>query len=79
MSGFAEQLNTLRIDRGWTIEELAARAYCSGGCISLLENGKSRPSFDVFRHLAYALGVDFNTLGGWDNEKSPPVCTPTSQ
>lgn len=59
----AEQLKQLRVDRGWSLRELAEESGLSNGYISLLENGRvESPSATVLGKLAQALTVPLDDL-----------------
>jgi len=55
---FGSRLRVLRRAAGLTQEEVAARTDLSVDFISLVERGKSAPSFDSLAKLADALGVE---------------------
>lgn len=54
---FGQQVRSLRADRGLTQEQLAERAEISVDFLSLIERGRSSPSFDNLDDLAQALDV----------------------
>lgn len=54
---FGQQVRSLRAARGLTQEQLAERAEISVDFLSLIERGRSSPSFDNLDDLAQALGV----------------------
>lgn len=45
-------------ERGWSLNELAAKAGTSSGGLSMIVNGLRNPGPDVCRRLARAFGVD---------------------
>jgi transcriptional regulator with XRE-family HTH domain len=60
---FGEKLKQLRLERGWTLEQLAARSGLSISHISSLERGtRTKPSFRVAVRLAQALDVPLWTF-----------------
>jgi transcriptional regulator with XRE-family HTH domain len=54
---FGNRVRLLRGERGLTQEQLAERASISVDFLSLIERGKSSPSFENLDELADALGV----------------------
>lgn len=59
---FARNLRALRLERGFTQEELAHRAGVDRTYVSALERKVYAPSVDVLDQLATAVGVDPWTL-----------------
>src|SRR5712691_5393805 len=55
------QVRRLRRAKGWTQQELAARAYCSKKTVENVENGKP-VSAGTLGAIAEALGVDLPSL-----------------
>ena len=53
----AERLKKLRIDRGWSREELAKRASLTTRALSNLERPVSEPKANTLARLSLALGV----------------------
>lgn len=58
----ARRTSTARLDRGWTSQMLASQAGVPISTIRRIEDGMLRPSHEVARRLADALGVDVNRL-----------------
>lgn len=56
------RLRALRHDRGWTLEQLAAKAQMSPSTLSRLESGKRQVSLDVLLPLVRILGVGVDDL-----------------
>ncbi|MCN9239567.1 helix-turn-helix transcriptional regulator [Streptomyces sp. RY43-2] len=54
---FGQLLRTLRDERGWTQDELAARAGCSGAHISAVETGRRSPTRRFAASVDRALGT----------------------
>ncbi|MBW1600249.1 helix-turn-helix transcriptional regulator [Streptomyces sp. JJ38] len=54
---FGQLLRTLRDERGWTQDELAARAECSGAHISAVETGRRPPTRRFAASLDRAFGA----------------------
>ena len=59
---FGQQVRSLRAGRGLTQEQLAERAEISVDFLSLIERGRSSPSFDNLDDLAQALDVSVAQL-----------------
>ena len=56
------RLRTLRQARGWTLDDLAARAHIGASTISRIETGQRRLAGDQLVTLARALGVTVDDL-----------------
>jgi transcriptional regulator with XRE-family HTH domain len=54
----ARQVLHLRLERGWTQQELAERACTKQANISRLENAKLNPSVEMLQKIADAFGVE---------------------
>jgi transcriptional regulator with XRE-family HTH domain len=52
-----QRVKELRIQRGFTLEELAERSGCSAGFLSQLERNKVAPSVSMLYAIGEALGV----------------------
>lgn len=61
---FADMLKRLRLENGWTQEELAKKANLSKSTISMLEAGERRPSFQVLETFADIFNVNLDTFSG---------------
>lgn len=61
---FSDMLKRLRLERGWTQQELADKAKLAKSTISMLEKGERKPSFEVLETMADVFNVDLNTLAG---------------
>ena len=62
-----EGQNPLRVwreYRGYTLQALAERCGVSRQMLSMVENGKARPSADLLARLSNALGCDMDDLHG---------------
>ncbi|GMV72975.1 MAG: hypothetical protein AMXMBFR77_28120 [Phycisphaerales bacterium] len=64
---FAARLRALRAERRWTQNALGDRAAVGQGYISLLENGRHRPTCSMVRRLADALVVTPGELDPLDS------------
>lgn len=61
-ASFGAVVRSLRMERGWTLRELAKRSNISQSALSRVETGQSTLSFDRAHALAQALGVDAMTF-----------------
>ncbi|MGM0701257.1 MAG: helix-turn-helix domain-containing protein [Pseudomonadota bacterium] len=57
-----QHLQALRIERGWSLSQLAAAAGIAKSNLSRLEQGNGNPTLDTIWRLAVQLGVPFGTL-----------------
>lgn len=64
------RLRAIRHSRGWTLEDLAARADISPSTLSRLESGKRQASLELLIPLTRQLGI------GLDDLVSPAVADP---
>jgi transcriptional regulator with XRE-family HTH domain len=55
-------IRTLRLERGMTLDQLAAGAGISASHLSRLERGQAEPSFTVAAALAKEIGVTLSDL-----------------
>ncbi|NMM42910.1 helix-turn-helix transcriptional regulator [Rhodospirillaceae bacterium KN72] len=58
----AERLRLLRMDRGWTLDDLAKRSGVSRATLSRLENGEVSPTTTVLGRLCAAHGMTLSRL-----------------
>ena len=58
-----EAVRQLREKRGFTQERLAQDAGVTTGTVSLVERGRSNPSWGTIKRIAAALGVSMGELG----------------
>jgi transcriptional regulator with XRE-family HTH domain len=56
------RLRGVRVARGWSLDDLAARSHLSASTISRIETGKRTMSIEVLVALASALEVDVGSL-----------------
>jgi transcriptional regulator with XRE-family HTH domain len=68
MDDFGRRLGRIRTDAGLSQTALASRVDMSQSAISQMEAGERKPSFDVLRQLAAALGVSPSYLLGEEIE-----------
>lgn len=62
MSAFSERLRALRLSRGWSQGQLAARASMYTVMVSAYERGEHMPRGAALARLAAALGVSVAAL-----------------
>lgn len=70
LRGLGGRLRAIRQDRGWTLDDLAARAGMSASTLSRLESGKRQASLELLIPLTRQLGVRVDDL------IDPPVRDP---
>ncbi|MBV9207674.1 MAG: helix-turn-helix transcriptional regulator [Actinobacteria bacterium] len=58
----ARTLQALRADRGWSLDQLAARSGVSKGVLVALEQGRSNPSLATLARIGDAFGVPVTLL-----------------
>lgn len=61
-SAVRDRLRSLRLARGWTLDELAGRSHVSASTLSRLETGDRRLALDLLLPLARALGTSIDEL-----------------
>jgi transcriptional regulator with XRE-family HTH domain len=71
------RLRTLRQARGWTLDDLAARAHVGASTISRIETGQRRLALDQLVTLARALGVSVDDLLADDGAGDDVVIRPS--
>lgn len=57
-----QRIRGLRVARGWSLDELAARSYLSPSTLSRIETGHRRIALDQLAPLARALGTTLDQL-----------------
>lgn len=65
---FSQIVKSLRLERGWSQQEVADRVGLNKMTISQHENGKRKPSFEVIEALAEIFHVDMNYLLGYSDK-----------
>lgn len=63
-SNLAKNVQELRVERGWSMDELAKKSGISKGSISHLEFGRYDPKLSTVLALAKVLGVSLERLLG---------------
>lgn len=57
-----QRIRGLRVARGWSLDELAARSYLSPSTLSRIETGHRRIALDQLAPIARALGTSLDQL-----------------
>src|SRR4051795_1909143 len=57
-----KRIRGLRVARGWSLDELAARCYLSPSTLSRIETGHRRIALDQLAPIARALGTTLDQL-----------------
>lgn len=57
-----QRIRGLRVARGWSLDDLAARCYLSPSTVSRIETGHRRISLDQLSTIARALGATLDEL-----------------
>ena len=70
---FSQIVKSLRLERGWSQQEVADRAGLNKMTISQYESGKRKPSFEVIEALAEIFHVDMNYLLGYTDKIEKPA------
>ena len=71
------RLRSLRVARGWTIDELARRSHIGASTISRIETGHRRLALDHLATLAKALDTTIDDLLSGDESGDDVVIRPT--
>ena len=64
MATFAERLRSLRQEKGWSQQRLAAELKLSKSSVNMYERGEREPGFETMEALADLFHVDMNYLYG---------------
>lgn len=59
---FGDKIRELRLQRGWTQQEVAERVGLKKSMISMLERNERKPSFEVLEAFADVFNVDLDML-----------------
>lgn len=74
----ARTLQALRADRGWSLDQLAARSGVSKGVLVALEQGRSNPNLATLARISDAFGVPVTRLVDMSGEPTVHVSEPDS-
>ena len=72
----ARTLQALRADRGWSLDQLAARSGVSKGVLVALEQGRSNPNLATLARIGDAFGVPVTLLVDVGGEPAVRVSSP---
>lgn len=70
METFGQRLRRVRLERGWTIKDLAVKVRLDPSMISNYELGKKFPNYWNLIELAVKLDVSLDYLTGIDHEST---------
>src|SRR5579875_2653040 len=74
----ARTLQALRADRGWSLDQLAARSGVSKGVLVALEQGRSNPNLATLARIGDAFGVPVTRLVETGGEPTVQVSNPAA-
>ena len=72
----ARTLQALRADRGWSLDQLAARSGVSKGVLVALEQGRSNPNLATLARIGDAFGVPVTQLVDVGGEPTVRISSP---
>jgi len=72
----ARTLQALRADRGWSLDQLAARSGVSKGVLVALEQGRSNPNLATLARIGDAFGVPVTLLVDLGGEPAIQISSP---
>jgi transcriptional regulator with XRE-family HTH domain len=72
----ARTLQTLRANRGWSLDQLAARSGVSKGVLVALEQGRSNPNLATLARIGDAFGVPVTLLVDVGGESAVRITSP---
>ena len=72
----ARTLKALRADRGWSLDQLAARSGVSKGVLVTLEQGRSNPNLATLARIGDAFGVPVTLLVDVGGEPAVRISSP---
>lgn len=72
----ARNLKALRADRGWSLDQLAARSGVSKGVLVAVEQGRSNPNLATLARIGDAFGVPVTLLVDVGGEPAVRVSNP---
>jgi transcriptional regulator with XRE-family HTH domain len=75
-SAVARTLQALRADRGWSLDQLAARSGVSKGVLVALEQGRSNPNLATLARIGDAFGVPVTLLVDVGGEPAVRISSP---
>jgi transcriptional regulator with XRE-family HTH domain len=75
-AAIARTLQALRADRGWSLDQLAARSSVSKGVLVALEQGRSNPNLATLARIGDAFGVPVTLLVDLGGEPAVQISSP---
>jgi transcriptional regulator with XRE-family HTH domain len=75
-TAIARTLQALRADRGWSLDQLAARSSVSKGVLVALEQGRSNPNLATLARIGDAFGVPVTLLVDVGGEPAVRISRP---
>jgi transcriptional regulator with XRE-family HTH domain len=72
-SRLATHLHNLRLDRGWTLDQLAKTSGVSRGTLSRIEQGEVSPTTETLAKLSTAFGLAMSRLLSQVEDRFDPV------
>src|SRR6266852_5093195 len=72
----ARTLQFLRAERGWSLDQLAARSGVSKGVLVALEQGRSNPNLATLARIGDAFGVPVTLLVDVGGEPTVQISSP---
>src|SRR6202044_4047067 len=75
-AALARTLQAMRAERGWSLDQLAARSGVSKGVLVSLEQGRANPNLATLARVADAFGVPITRLVEVTSESSVRVSGP---
>src|SRR6202034_4331172 len=63
-----QRMRGLRVARGWSLDDLAARSYLSPSTLSRIETGHRRIALDQLTQIARAVGITLDQLVESDDD-----------
>jgi transcriptional regulator with XRE-family HTH domain len=72
----ARTLQALRADRGWSLDQLAARSGVSKGVLVALEQGRSNPNLATLARIGDAFGIPVTQLVDVSGEPAVRISSP---
>lgn len=70
---YSQKIKELRLERGWSQQDVADRVGLNKMTISQYENGNRKPSLDAIEKLAEVFHVDMNYLLGFTDKIERPA------
>jgi transcriptional regulator with XRE-family HTH domain len=75
-ASLAQAIQTLRAERGWSLDQLMARSGVSKGVLVAIEQGRSNPNLATLARLSDAFGVPVTQLLGTPAEPNVRITGP---